>query len=590
MLQSVERGELDRISIPEQPLDVLAQQIAAEVAAQEWAEDDLLALFRRAWPYRDLGREDFMAIVVMLAEGFSTRRGRRGALIHHDAVNKMLRGRRGARLTALTAGGTIPDTADYQVLLEPESQVIGTVNEDFAVESMGGDVFQLGNKSYRIQRVERGTVRVEDAHGMAPTIPFWLGEAPGRSDELSRSVSRLRTDLDRRLAVDPEREGVFDWLMEQPGMGEAAARQLLEYLATARIALGSLPTQESLLIERFFDEAGGMQLVIHSPYGSRLNRAWGLALRKRFCRKFNFELQAAATEDNIILSLTTAHSFDLDEVRHYLNSASVREVLIQALLDAPMFATRWRWVASVALALPRMRGGRKVAPQLTRMAAEDLIVSVFPDQLACAENLPGDREIPDHPLLRQVISDCLVEAMDIEGLERLLTGLESGAIAITGRDLTQPSPLALEVMAARPYAYLDDAPIEERRTQAVMSRRWLAPEEAADLGRLDPQAIDRLRGEAWPEAANADELHDALAWLGFISAGEAEAAPGWLGWLAELARDKRVARLEARGVAIWIAAERLAQFQALFPKRQPDAEDRRPRRLWRGRAGRRRRR
>jgi ATP-dependent helicase Lhr and Lhr-like helicase len=566
LLQSVERGELDRISIPEQPLDVLAQQIAAEVAAQEWAEDDLLALFRRAWPYRDLGREDFMAIVVMLAEGFSTRRGRRGALIHHDAVNKILRGRRGARLTALTAGGTIPDTADYQVLLEPENQIIGTVNEDFAVESMGGDVFQLGNKSYRIQRVERGTVRVEDAHGMAPTIPFWLGEAPGRSDELSRSVSRLRTDLDRRLAADPEREGVFDWLMGEPGMGEAAARQLLEYLATARIALGSLPTQESLLIERFFDEAGGMQLVIHSPYGSRLNRAWGLALRKRFCRKFNFELQAAATEDNIILSLTTAHSFDLDEVRHYLNSASVREVLIQALLDAPMFATRWRWVASVALALPRMRGGRKVAPQLTRMAAEDLIVSVFPDQLACAENLPGDREIPDHPLLRQVISDCLVEAMDIEGLERLLTGLESGAIALTGRDLTQPSPLALEVMAARPYAYLDDAPIEERRTQAVMSRRWLAPEEAADLGRLDPQAIDRLRGEAWPEAANADELHDALAWLGFISAGEAEAAPGWLGWLAELARDKRAARLEARGIAIWIAAERLAQFHTLFPK------------------------
>ena len=415
LLQSVERGELDRISIPEQPLDVLAQQIAAEVAAQEWAEDDLLALFRRAWPYRDLSREDFMAIVVMLAEGFSTRRGRRGALIHHDAVNKMLRGRRGARLTAITAGGTIPDTADYQVLLEPESQVIGTVNEDFAVESMGGDVFQLGNKSYRIQRVERGTVRVEDAHGMAPTIPFWLGEAPGRSDELSRSVSRLRTDLDRRLAIDPEREGVFAWLMEQPGMNEAAARQLLEYLATARIALGSLPTQESLVIERFFDEAGGMQLVIHSPYGSRLNRAWGLALRKRFCRKFNFELQAAATEDNIILSLTTAHSFDLDEVRHYLNSASVREVLIQALLDAPMFATRWRWVASVALALPRMRGGRKVAPQLTRMAAEDLIVSVFPDQLACAENLPGEREIPDHPLLRQVISDCLVRGHGYRG-------------------------------------------------------------------------------------------------------------------------------------------------------------------------------
>ena len=256
LLQSVERGELDRISIPEQPLDVLAQQIAAEVAAQEWAEDDLLALFRRAWPYRDLSREDFLAIVVMLAEGFSTRRGRRGALIHHDAVNKMLRGRRGARLTALTAGGTIPDTADYQVLLEPESQVIGTVNEDFAVESMGGDVFQLGNKSYRIQRVERGTVRVEDAHGMAPTIPFWLGEAPGRSDELSRSVSRLRTDLDRRLAVDPEREGVFAWLMERArhgrGRGAPAAR-----ISRHRAHRAGLPADAGIAPHRALLRRGG---------------------------------------------------------------------------------------------------------------------------------------------------------------------------------------------------------------------------------------------------------------------------------------------------------------------------------------------
>ncbi|HEX4569753.1 MAG TPA: helicase-related protein, partial [Dongiaceae bacterium] len=563
LIDSVERGELDRLSIPLAPLDVLAQQTTAEVAAQEWPEEALFQLFRRAWPYRNLARQDFDTVVATLAEGFSTRRGRRGALIHQDSVHGMLRGRRGSRLTAITAGGTIPDTADYQVLLEPENQIIGTVNEDFAVESMGGDIFQLGNKSYRIQRVERGTVRVEDAHGMAPTIPFWLGEAPGRSDELSRSVSRLRAQLDQRLGRDPGT--ALQWMTDQPGIGEAAGRQIIEYMAAGRAALGSLPTQQTLVIERFFDEAGGMQLVIHSPYGSRLNRAWGLALRKRFCRKFNFELQAAATEDNIILSLTTAHSFDLADVQHYLNSASVREVLTQALLDAPMFATRWRWVASVALALPRMRGGRKVAPQLTRMAAEDLMGAVFPDQIACAENLPGDPEIPDHPLVNQTIADCLEEAMDIGGLEQLLAGLESGTIRMVTRDLTQPSPLALEVLAARPYAYLDDAPLEERRTQAVMGRRWLAPETAADLGRLDPEAIQRLRGEAWPEAATVDELHDALVLLGFITPAEAAAGPGWQGLLAELAGSRRATQLRLAAVSFWVAAERLPQFLALFP-------------------------
>jgi ATP-dependent helicase Lhr and Lhr-like helicase len=565
LLDSVGRGELDRLTIPEQPLDVLAQQITAEVAAREWNEDELYALLRRAWPYRALARADFAAVVGMLAEGFSTRRGRRGALIHRDAVNHVLRGRRGARLTALTNGGTIPDTADYQVLLEPENHIIGTMNEDFAVESLAGDVFQLGNNAYRIMRVERGTVRVEDAQGMAPSIPFWLGEAPGRTDELSHSVSRLRAEIAARLSADPAGEDAMRWLTEEVGIAEPAARQIAEYLAAGHSALGCLPTLDRLVLERFFDEVGGMQLVIHSPYGSRLNRAWGLALRKRFCRKFNFELQAAATEDNIVLSLTTAHSFDLGEVTRYLHSASIQQVLIQALLDAPMFITRWRWVAGVALALPRFRGGRKVPPQLVRMDAEDLITAIFPDQLACAENLVGQREIPDHPLIRQTIADCLYEAMDIEGLERLLEGLESGTIRVIARDLTEPSPLALEVLSARPYAYLDDAPLEERRTQAVMSRRWLAPEEAGELGRLDPEAIERVRGEAWPEPANADELHDALVWLGFLGANEARAEPGWDGWLAELARDKRAALLHAPQATLWIAAERLPQFQALWP-------------------------
>jgi ATP-dependent Lhr-like helicase len=568
LLDCVRRGELDRLSIPEQPLDVLAQQIVAEVASREWHEDELYALLRRASPYRALPREDFDAVIGMLAEGFSTRRGRRGALIHHDAVNHMLRGRRGARLTALTSGGTIPDTADYQVLLEPENQNIGTVNEDFAVESMAGDIFQLGNTAYRILRVERGTVRVEDAHGMAPTIPFWLGEAPGRSDELSQSVSRLRAEIEARLRADPTGESVAPWLVEEIGIAEPAARQIADYLAAAQAALTCLPTQETLVFERFFDEVGGMQLVIHSPFGSRLNRAWGLALRKRFCRKFNFELQAAATEDNIILSLTTAHSFELGEVARYLHSATIRKLLIEALLDAPMFATRWRWVAGVSLALPRFRGGRKTPPQLARMDAEDLIASIFPDQVACAENLVGEREIPDHPLVRQTIADCLGEAMDLDGLERLLARLESGAIRVVARDLTEPSPLALEVLSARPYAYLDDAPLEERRTQAVMSRRWLAPEEAADLGRLDPEAIARVRAEAWPDAANPDELHDALVLLGFLSIAEVDAEPRWRDWLAVLAQDKRVTRLDTPRAALWIAAERLPQFQALSPDAQ----------------------
>jgi len=509
-------------------------------------------------------------------------------------VNHKLRGRRGARLTALTSGGTIPDNADYQVLLEPENQVIGTVNEDFAVESMAGDIFQLGNTAYRILRVERGTVRVEDAEGMAPNIPFWLGEAPGRTDELSYSVSRLRAELAARLPAD---ENTLHWLVEEVGVARSAGEQLIEYLAAGHAALGVLPTLDTLVIERFFDEVGGMQLVIHSPYGSRLNRAWGLALRKRFCRKFNFELQAAATEDNIVLSLTRAHSFDLADVPRYLHSASIRRLLIEALLDAPMFITRWRWVAGVSLALPRFRGGKKVPPQLARMAAEDLIAAIFPDQVACAENLVGEREIPDHPLIRQTIADCLGEAMDIAGLERLLRRLEAGEIRVVTRDLTEPSPLALEVLSARPYAYLDDAPLEERRTQAVMSRRWLAPEAASDIGRLDPEAIARVRSEAWPDPANADELHDALVWLGFLGAEEAQ--PVWREWFAQLGGERRVALFsalpfvtraeargqgpldsrfrgnddkEAQGTMLWVAAERLPQLRAVWPGAEIDPQ------------------
>ncbi len=566
LLDAVRREELDRVVIPDKPLDVLAQQVAAEVASGEWDEEELYNLLRRAWPYRELTREEYGEVLQMLAEGFSTRRGRKRALIHRDAVNRKLRPRDGLRLTAVTSGGTIPDTADYAVVLSPQDIIVGTVNEDFAVESLSGDVFQLGNTSYRILRVEAGRVRVEDAQGMPPSIPFWLGEAPARSDEVSSAVSRLRADVAARL---PDVQATMDYLAEEVGIGADAATQLVDYLGSAKAALGLLPTQQRLVMERFFDESGGTQLVIHSPYGNRINRAWGLALRKRFCRKFNFELQAAATEDAIILSLTATHSFPLEEVARYLHSNSARQVLIQALLDAPMFLTRWRWDASIALALPRFRGGNKVPPQLQRMEAEDLVAAVFPDQLACQENIVGDREIPDHPLVKQTIDDCLFEAMDIEGFENLLRAIERGEVEIETRDLVEPSPLALEILSARPYAYLDDAPLEERRTQAVVSRRWLDPESAADIGRLDPEAIARVREEAWPQADSADELHDALGWLGLLTTREVARQPQWTPLLDELIRDKRITRVVPDGLpdsaTLVVAAQRLPEFNAAHP-------------------------
>ena len=484
-------------------------------------------------------------------------------MIHHDGINKVLRPRKGGRLTAITSGGAIPDNADYKVILEPEAHLVGTVNEDFAVESLQGDVFQLGNTSYRILRVERGTVRVEDAHGQPPSIPFWLGEAPGRSEELSFAVSRLRREIEARLERDG---GAAQWLVETVALDPEAALQLVQYLGAGRAALGSLPTLESIIMERFFDESGGMQLVIHSSYGSRVNRAWGLALRKRFCRTFNFELQAAATEDHIVLSLTQAHSFELQDVARYLHSNSARQVLVQALCAAPMFEVRWRWDAGIALALPRFRGGKKIPPQIARMNAQDLLASVFPDQVACAENLPGEIEVPDHPLVRQTVRDCLEDAMDLAAFERLLRGLESGAIRTIARDLTEPSPLALEALNARPYAYLDDAPLEERRTQAVMSRRWIDAASAADLGRLDSQAIARVRDEAWPDAATPDELHDALSWLTFLTEEERTGNSAWPALLDELIAQGRAVRVQGpSGKVLWVAAERRTLFEPTLP-------------------------
>jgi ATP-dependent Lhr-like helicase len=579
LLDCVRRGELDALQIPPAPLDVLAQQLIAELGACEWDEDALFALVRRAQPYATLERADFDAVVRMIAEGFTTRVGARGSYVHRDAVHHRLRGRRNARLTAVTSGGTIPDNADYRVVLEPQAQVIGSVNEDFAIESLAGDVFQLGNQSYRILRVERDRLRVEDAQGMPPNIPFWLGEAPGRSDEVSAGVARLRADVAAQLDAGGI-DAAMAWLTGELGLKEPAARQIADYLAEARAALGVLPTLDTLAMERFFDESGGMQLVIHTPYGSRINRAWGLALRKRFCRSFNFELQAAATEDAIVLSLSTSHSFPLDEVAHYLHSNTAEHVLTQALLDAPLFPARWRWNATTALALPRYVGGRKVPPPLQRMKSEDLLASVFPDQVACLENIVGERQIPDHPLVAQTLYDCLREAMDVDGLLQVLRGLESGTIRMLARDLPAPSPLAAGVLNAAPYAFLDDAPLEERRTQAVQSRRWGDADDAGALGALDPDAIAAVRDEAWPRARDADEMHEALVGLGFVNDGDIEANEGWSKWLQALARQHRGTRLQfaaadaSATVAAWVAAERLPAWQALHPhaRMQPAVE------------------
>lgn len=570
LLDCIQRGELDVLHIPEAPLDVLAQQIIAEVSCQEWPEQALLQLFRNATPFRDVKEADYQGLLAMLAEGYSGRQGVRSAYLHRDAVSGLLRGRRGSKLTAVTSGGTIPDNADYSVILEPQALNIGSVNEDFAVESIAGDIFQLGNTSYRILRIETGRVRVEDAQGMPPNIPFWLGEAPGRSAELSLSVARLQGAIDERLHASAGKLApVVDWLCQALGLNLASAEQLVDYLARTRLALGALPSQQTLIMERFFDASGGTQLIIHTPFGSRVNRAWGLALRKRFCRTFNFELQAAASEDAIVLSLSTTHSFELDDIWHYLHSATAEQILIQAVLDAPLFGVRWRWNAGTALALPRYAGGRKVAPQIQRMKSEDLIATVFPDQIACLENIVGEREVPDHPLVRQTLDDCLHEAMDSDGWLALLRRMEQGQVRLLSRDLPAPSPMATAILNARPYAFLDDAPLEERRTQAVLSRRWSDPESADDLGALDAQAIDDVSSQAWPDPSNADEMHEALMQLAVVEQTEVDGQPPWQGWLEQLAAQGRALCLQTGERRLWFARERLACVQAVYPSMTP---------------------
>ncbi|MFB3092167.1 MAG: DEAD/DEAH box helicase, partial [Dehalococcoidia bacterium] len=561
LLASVRSGNLDRLSIPEKPLDILAQQMVASVAMNDWDEDELFNLCLGAYPYRNLTREEYEQVGQMLSQGFSTRRGRRSVYLHYDGVGRRFRARRGARLAAVTSGGAIPETADYQVILEPQNMPVGTVNEDFAIESMPGDIFQLGISSWRILRVEPGKVRVEDARGLPPTIPFWLGEAPARTDELSTAVSNLRREIEARLPNIEEAKG---WVIDQTGIDIAAADQLVEYLWATKRALGVVPSQQNIVFERFFDESGGMQLVVHTPFGARINRAWGLALRKRFCRTFNFELQAAANDDAMVFSLGPQHSFPLEDVFSYLKPETAKEILVQALLAAPMFQTRWRWNATRALAILRHEGGKKVPMPIQRMRADDLLTAVFPDQMACQENLVGDVEVPDHPLVKEVVRDCLTEAMDVDGFMELLKATLDKRVNLVAVDSVEPSPMSHEILTVKPYAFLDDAPLEERRTQAVFMRRTLDIQSSEDVGKLDPEAIQRVREQAWPEVESVEELHDALLLLGYLTQEEMKPFEEFLDTLLT---EKRATKLwVSAGRYVFVACERLPQFEAVLPE------------------------
>jgi ATP-dependent helicase Lhr and Lhr-like helicase len=600
LVRAIHRGELDRLIFPEASLDVLAQQIVACCAASGsaatanksgdqsndgWDEDELFALVKRAYPYRNLTRETFDAVLTMLSEGIASQRGRYGAYLHHDRINHKLRARRGARLAAITSGGAIPDNALFTVVAEPEGVVVGTVDEDFAVESMAGEVMLLGNTSWRIRRIEGKSSRilVESAHGAPPGIPFWRGEAPARTAELSAQLGDLRQEIsDRLLGVVPV-EGwrnlsivadAVGWLREECGLDLSGAEQLIQYTLEGRAVLGDVPTQQTIIAERFFDEGGGMQLIIHAPFGGRINKAWGLALRKRFCRGFNFELQAAATDNGLNIALAEQHSFPLVDVFQFLASESMPPILEQAALASPIFQTRWRWDATRALALLRFQGGKKVPPQIQRMRSDDLLASVFPDVAACFENIEGDIKIPDHPLVAEVMKDVLTEALDIDGLRELLQGIEQGRIRCLAVDTPVPSQFSHEILNANPYAYLDDAPLEERRARAVEMRRVLPASVLEEVGALDPAAIAQVQQEAWPDVRDADELHDVLHTLvmvpaessshfSVVSSGQPLTTAHWSGFFDRLQREGRAFAADAAGKQYWVAAEREEWFRAI---------------------------
>jgi ATP-dependent helicase Lhr and Lhr-like helicase len=599
LVRAVKAGRLDKIEVPDAPLDLLAQQIVAMCANDEWSEDDLFELVTRASPYRNLPRKQFDRIVTMLSEGISPR-SKAGSWLHRDAINRRLKARRGARIVAITCGGAIPELGDFRVVTENET-FVGTVNEDFALESNIGDIFLLGNTSWRVNYVRGSEVHVTDAQGAPASIPFWLGEAPGRTIELSQEVSELREELESRVqgsgfgvqdkanenGVEPDLSAAVAWLQSDCNLNDHTATQAARYIAAQVVAVGLVPTMKRVLFERFFDESGGMQMVVHAPLGARINRAWGLAFRKRFCRSFDFELQASADEDGLVLSLGPQHSFPLDSMFNMLTPDNGRYLLEQALLAAPVFQTRWRWAATRSLAVLRNKHGKRVPPNLQRFRSDDLLAAVFPAQAGCLENHHGDTEIPDHPLIDQTMRDCMHEAMDVDRWLEVLADMRAGKIELVARDTREPSPFSHEILNANPYTFLDDAPLEERRARAVTLRRGLSFEAASDLGRLDPEAIAQIRAEAWPLVRDADELHDALQGMCLLRADE---APEWKLQFEELVAKGRATTVRVQGSgggvqesadapatkngdsafrlppsAFWTVAERWPLIKSLYP-------------------------
>ena len=586
LVQAMRAGVLDRLVIPPEPLDVLMQQMIAACAAQPlddpWEEDALFALARRAYPYRALTRATFEELLCLVSEGIASSRGTWGAYLLRDRVHGVLQARRGARLAALSNGGTIPDTAIFQVIAQPEGIPIATLDEHFAIDSSPGDVILLGNTSWRITQVESaGRVLVEDAHGQPPNVPFWTGEAPQRTMELSTFVSDLRAQISERTLnvqagytsqADEEVSATTAWLSQQCCCTPAAAEQLIAYIVAGRAVLGAVPTLTTIIAERFFDEGGGMQLILHAPFGGRINKAWGLALRKRFCRGFNFELQAAATDNGLNISLAEQHSFPLSDVFQFLTEQTVHELLQQASLTSPIFKARWRWDACRSLQLLRFQKGKKVAPQILRTRSDDLLANVFPQVAACQENIKGDIEIPDHPLVREVMKDTLQEAMDLEGLTHLLRQIHSGAIRCLAVDTTTPSQFSHELINAAPYAFLDDADLEERRTRAVSLRRTVPDSILGAAGRLSPEAIAEVRSQQWPDIRDEHELHDHLQSLILVPeeavltlAAEHAAAGAWPRFFARLAASARATVAVANGIRYWVTAERMAWACMILP-------------------------
>ncbi|MBA2652996.1 MAG: DEAD/DEAH box helicase [Tatlockia sp.] len=582
LVYAIRRGELDQLIIPKEPLDILAQQIVASCATNDWQEEELFSLIKKSYPYKQLTRKTFNEILTMLSEGIAGSRGRYGSYLFRDRVNGLIKARRGSRLTAITSGGAIPENNLFTVITESKGIMIGTLDEDFAIESNRGDIILLGNTSWQIKHIEgkKGRVLVEDAHGAAPTVPFWLGEAPSRTKELSLELSNLRKTIDEMLPptvnlIDGEQPAVksaLTWLTEHCGLQENGAEQIIRYILTGRAVLGAVPTQETIIAERFFDESGGMQLIIHSPFGGKINKAWGLALRKRFCRSFNFELQAAATDNGIAISLAEQHSFPLIDVFHFLHPNTIKEVLTQAVLQSPIFTTRWRWTAMRALALVRFRGGRKVPPNILRMLSDDLLAAVFPDAAACQDNLGGkDVELPEHPLINETMKDCLSEALDLEGLGEILTLLKQNKINTIAVDTPTPSVFAHEILNANPYAFLDDAPLEERRTRAVEMRRFLPQSLLDDIGRLNPAAITEVQQQAWPDLRSADELHDILQTLIALPANlnlnkVQQSSPLWSAYFDQLVASGRAGKAKIDEKIFWLATEKKENFSCLYPE------------------------